>query len=129
MLPVMKTIPISLEERREQRRASLPDAVSEQQLLRRSTARIRYALSELAVCNVENVQHWLDQVALFEGPGRALELYLKMIEYSVPKLSRAEVKVDDGDKANTAELTIDDLQQIIRDGINAAKLENKTTGD
>ncbi len=108
----------------EQRKANLPDALSEQQLQRVSTGRVRYALSQLAQNNVKQVQGWLDAVALVDGPARALELYLKMIEYSVPKLSRTEVKVEDSaGNVAVAQLSIEDLQDMIRKGV---ALESRT---
>lgn len=118
------TEPKTEQELIEQRRASLPDALSEQQLARVSTGRVRYALSQLAQNNVKNVQAWLDAVVVCEGPARALELYLKMIEYCVPKLSRTEVKVEDA-AGNTAvaQLSIEDLQDLIRKGV---ELERRT---
>ncbi len=114
--------PLSPEELREARLNSMPTSLSETALQRVSTGRVRFALSQLAQNNVTQVQHWLDSVALVDGPKAALELYLKMIEYSVPKLSRTEVKVEDSD-GNTAvaQLTIEELQQMIRDGVRFEK--------
>jgi hypothetical protein len=119
-----RTDPVSLEERRAAREASLPDALSEKQLQRVSTGRVRYALSQLAQNNVEEVQSWLDAVVLVDGPKAALELYLKMIEYCVPKLSRTEVKVEDSaGNVAVAQLSIEDLQDLIREGV---RLESRT---
>ena len=104
------------------RKNTLPTSLSEAALQRVSTGRVRFALSQLAQQNVTQVQGWLDAIALVDGPKAALELYLKMIEYSVPKLSRTEVKVEDSE-GNTAvaSLTIEELQQMIRDGVRFEK--------
>ncbi len=114
--------PLTKEELREARLNSMPTSLSETALQRVSTGRVRFALSQLAQNNVTQVQHWLDAIALVDGPKAALELYLKMIEYSVPKLSRTEIKVEDTD-GNTAvaQLSFEDLQQMIRDGIRFEK--------
>ncbi len=112
--------PLTKEELVEQHKASLPDALSEQQLQRVSTGRVRYALSQLAQGNVERVQKWLDAIEIVDGPKAAFELYLKMIEYCVPKLSRTEVKVEDAaGNVAVAQLSIPDLQELIRQGVRA----------
>jgi len=114
--------PLTPTEIRKARKNSMPTSLTEAALQRVSTGRVRFALSQLAQNNVTRVQEWLDAIALVDGPKAALELYLKMIEYSVPKLSRTEVKVEDSD-GNTAvaQLTIEELQQMIRDGVRFEK--------
>lgn len=105
-------------------RANLPDAMSEKQLQRVSVGRLRYALSQLAQNNVQHVQDWLVAIEIADGPKAAMELYLKMIEYSVPKLSRTEVKVEDSaGNALVTELSMDVLQDMVR---NFVKEESRT---
>lgn len=117
-----RTKPLTKKQIVEARKNSMPTSLSESALQRVSTGRVRFALSQLAQNNVTRVQEWLDAIALVDGPKAAMELYLKMIEYSVPKLSRTEVKVEDSD-GNTAvaQLTIEELQQMIRDGVRFEK--------
>ena len=119
-----RTEPITQDEFLMMRAENLPDALSEKALQRVSTGRVRYALSQLAQNNVERIQEWLDAVALVDGPKAALELFLKMLEYSIPKLSRTEVKVEDS-AGNTAValLSMEDLQDLIRKGV---ELEQRT---
>jgi len=119
---MLRTKPLTPQELAKARKNSLPTSISEQQLQRLSTGRVRFALAQLAQQNVTRVQEWLDAIALTDGPKSAMELYLKMIEYSVPKLSRTEVKVEDNE-GNTAvaALSIEDLQQMIRDGVRFEK--------
>ena len=119
-----RTEPITQDEFLMMRAENLPDALSEKALQRVSTGRVRYALSQLAQNNVERIQDWLDAVALVDGPKAALELFLKMLEYSIPKLSRTEVKVEDS-AGNTAValLSMEDLQDLIRKGV---ELEQRT---
>lgn len=111
----MRTEPISLDERRAARRASLPDALTSEQLRRTAVTRMRWALTKFIEDNAVRVQEWIDLVALVDGPKEALELYIKMLEFAVPKLSRAEVSVEDGGKTHTAQLTMEELQNIIRE--------------
>lgn len=117
-----RTAPLTKAEIQEARVASLPVSITETALQRVSTGRVRFALSQLAQNNVVSVQRWLDCIELVDGAKAAFELYLKMIEYSVPKLSRTEIKVEDtaGNTA-VATLTIEELQQMIRDGIRFEK--------
>jgi len=109
------TEPISLDERRAARRASLPDCLTSEQLRRTAVTRMRWSLTQFIEDNAVRVQEWIDLVALVDGPKEALELYIKMLEFAVPKLSRAEVSVEDGGKTHTAQLTMEELQNIIRE--------------
>ena len=111
----MKTAPISLEERRAERRAALPDALTSEQLRRSAVTRMRWSLTQLIEDNAKKVQNWIDLVALVDGPKDALDIYIKLLEFAVPKLSRAEVSVEDGGKTHVAQLTMEDLQNIIRE--------------
>ena len=119
-----RTEPITQDEFLMMRAENLPDALSEKALQRVSTGRVRYALSQLAQNNVERVQEWLDAVAKVNGPKAALELFLKLLEYSVPKLTRTEIKIEDS-AGNTAValLSMEDLQDLIRKGV---ELEQRT---
>lgn len=63
--------------------------------LNKTTRDVREAVSEIARSNVDNVQKWLDRIAR-KQPARALQLYLDLIEYHIPKLSRAELTGDGG---------------------------------
>lgn len=62
----------------------------------KSTTDVRAAIARIAEKNVSKVQGWLDRIAN-EDPDRAFDLYLRMIEYHIPKLSRAEVTGAKGD--------------------------------
>jgi len=56
----------------------------------RATADVRAAIAHIAEAKVSEVEGWLDRVAK-RDPGRACDLYLRLIEYHIPKLSRAEL--------------------------------------
>ena len=67
----------------------------------RATADVRAAIAAFAESNAHKLQDWLNRVA--EGsegvkpdPGRAADLYLRAIEYHIPKLARTEVTGQDG---------------------------------
>ena len=113
-----RTEPVTDRELAERRRDTLPDSLSEEVSRRKSLTRVRKELSELALDNIKYVQEWLDITSVLDGPKAALELYLKLLEFSVPKLSRAEITVENPDADDdVARLTIADLQQLRRDGV------------
>lgn len=93
-----------------------------EQSRRNSTAVVRAQLAILAKGNIQKVQEWLDRTAdgdlvhgVLPDPARALDLFLRMLEFSVPKLSRAEVAVTDTSKDGVAHLTIADLQALLKE--------------
>ena len=62
----------------------------------KATARVREAIANMAEDNAENFALWLSQVAT-TSPEKACDIYLKAIEYHIPKLARTEVTgADDG---------------------------------
>ena len=111
-----RTEPISLAERRAARIASLPNAITADALRKQAVGRMRWTLTQLVEANLPVMQDYLELVAWVDGPKAALELFIKLLEYAVPKLTRAEVAVEAGDKSGTAQLTMAELQQIIREG-------------
>lgn len=55
----------------------------------KASVELRKAFEELQERNFEHVETWLSQVAA-DDPAKALDLYLKMTEYIMPKLARTE---------------------------------------
>lgn len=67
----------------------------------KATADVRAAIAAFAEGNAHKLQEWLDRVA--EGsegvrpdPAKAVDLYLRAIEYHIPKLARTEVTGENG---------------------------------
>jgi hypothetical protein len=56
----------------------------------RATTAVREAIARMAEDNAENFAEWLTKVAV-ESPEKACDIYLKAIEYHIPKLARTEV--------------------------------------
>jgi len=56
----------------------------------RSTAAVREAIAKMAEDNAEKFAEWLEKVAQ-DSPEKACDIYLKAIEYHIPKLARTEV--------------------------------------
>jgi len=59
----------------------------------KATAEVREAIAEFAKANVPQMSEWLAQV---EDPAKRLDLYLRALEYYIPKLARTEVTGEDG---------------------------------
>ena len=62
----------------------------------KATQAVREAIARMAEENAENFLQWINQVAA-TNPEKACDIYLKAIEYHIPKLARTEVTgKDDG---------------------------------
>jgi hypothetical protein len=59
-----------------------------------TSPKIRQMLNELLAANMDNANYWLQQVAA-SNPKVALELYLDLCQFSIPKLKAVAVQVDD----------------------------------
>lgn len=53
----------------------------------RATRDVREAIAVFAQDNVDNMTTWINQI---EDPAKKLDLYLRALEYHVPKLARTE---------------------------------------
>lgn len=60
----------------------------------KATSAVREAIARMAEENSENFIGWLNQVAA-SNPEKACDIYLKAIEYHIPKLARTEVTGND----------------------------------
>lgn len=104
-----------------------PAALSQPQVKAVTQNRIRSAMSELAHGNIENVHKWLQQVAegiaveqadgstkmvSLPNPARAVELFLSLAEYTLPKLKAVTVDVRSKD-GSVKNLSISDLESIV----------------
>jgi hypothetical protein len=67
---------------------------------------IRAAFRELTEANMDKVQGWLDQVAA-EDPNSALDKFLKLAEYVLPKLARVETTHEAGENLKTFTIQIE----------------------
>lgn len=59
----------------------------------KATKDVREAIARFAQSTVEDFARW---VAEIDDPAKRCDIYLKAIEYHIPKLSRAEVTGGDG---------------------------------
>jgi len=77
----------------------------------RATADVRAAIATFAEGNAHKLQEWLDSVAEGSGgnrpdPAKAADLYLRAIEYHIPKLARTEVTGNNGGPVEITGITI-----------------------
>lgn len=60
-----------------------------------TTADVRKTIALIAERNVLELEKWLARVAE-DDPDKAADLFLRMIEYHIPKLQRKELTGEDG---------------------------------
>lgn len=65
----------------------------------KATADVRAAIAAFAEANVGKLQEWLDRIAEDE-PARAADLFVRVLEYHIPKLGRTELANPDGSPLN-----------------------------
>jgi hypothetical protein len=94
----------------------------------KSTAQAREAIALLVEGNMDKMQGWLDQIAASD-PKAAIDSIIKLMEYHVPKLARAELSGTDGEEIRThnqyditqlvlSKLTDEQLRQIEQQATN-----------
>ena len=89
--------------------------------------RLRVAICELTDANIQSVQVWLDDVA-GEDPAKAIDFLLRMLEFSVPKLSRVEAQISTGGATgDLGDLTVRDLQEMVLRARKAGSIEGEAT--
>jgi hypothetical protein len=60
----------------------------------KTTLAVREAVAAFATANVDKMSEWLNSIG---DPARKLELFLRALEFHVPKLARTEVSGADGE--------------------------------
>jgi hypothetical protein len=83
----------------------------------KSTQKVRDAIAKFSEDNVEQFAEWVKRVAE-DDPKGAADIFLKAIEYHIPKLARQEITGKDGEdisiKSNldVSKLTTEQLKAI-----------------
>jgi len=73
----------------------------------KATADVRAMIAKVAEENATAFGRWLARVAK-DDPAKAADLYLKAIEYHIPKLARTEVTGKDGEPVRIVASTHDE---------------------
>ena len=58
----------------------------------KATGEVKAAIAAFTSANVDKLDEWLNSI---EDPAKRLDLYLKALEYTMPKLARSEVVGDE----------------------------------
>jgi hypothetical protein len=84
----------------------------------KATKDVKEAIARFAEGNVHKLEEWLETIAYGDGdlvkpdPAKAADLYMKVIEYHIPKLARQEVV---GDKENPVEIAVSMRPKMTRE--------------
>ena len=73
-----------------------PKAGRPKGLQNKATIVAKEAIARFVDGNADRLQEWLDQIAVQDGPQAAFKCFSDLLEYHVPKLSRAEVSGPEG---------------------------------
>lgn len=65
----------------------------------KATQEARAVIAKVAEATAPKIQGWLNKVAA-ESPEKALDLFLKLLEYHVPKLARTELTGGNDEEGN-----------------------------
>jgi hypothetical protein len=80
----------------------------------KTTTDVRLIIAKVAEKNGAKLSAWLDRVAR-KSPAKAIDLYLRMIEYHIPKLSRQEIVKPPSGPArilDSSQLTAEQREQL-----------------
>lgn len=80
----------------------------------KDTRDVRLIIAQVAERNGSKLSAWLDRVAR-KNPAKAIDLYLRMIEYHIPKLSRQEIvkpAPGNGRVIDSSQLTAEQREQL-----------------
>jgi len=83
--------------------------------INRSTEQAKLTLARLANKGLDNITEDIDKIRK-ENPIKAAEIYLKLLEYVVPKLKSVDMKVDAEVNARVEKLQIEVIQRENKDG-------------
>jgi hypothetical protein len=78
----------------------------------KATKDVKEAIARFAEGNVHKLEEWLETIAYGDGdqvkpdPAKAADLYMKVIEYHIPKLNRTEMTGDGGGPVQVTGITI-----------------------
>lgn len=88
-----------------------PLALSQHQAKKITQNRIRSAMAELAHGKIDKVNGWLDEVG-DKDPARAIELFMELASFSLPKLKSVEVSVT-APGQDVKNYTVAQLEQLL----------------
>jgi hypothetical protein len=105
-MPTEERIGLTLSEPNHPRAMALPS------VNKITTARIRQMVSQLSAEAYPEVLQWLRTVA-HDSPAKAIELYIELLQFSIPKVKAVAVAVNDTSAGAPHKLSLADLQAIV----------------
>lgn len=91
-----------------------PKGGSRKGIPNKATANAREAIARFVDGNADRLNGWLDEIEAKDGPKAAFACFTDLLEYHVPKLSRAEIE------ANVTHRTLDQELAALNALANAA---------
>lgn len=91
--------------------AQHPLALTQRQAKQITQNRMRSAMAELSHGKIDRIAVWLEEVAK-ESPAKAIELWMQLAEFSLPKLKSIEVNVADS-SGNVRNYTVAQLEALV----------------
>lgn len=82
--------------------------------INKATRDVRLIIAKVAEKNAAKIEGWLTRIGR-KNPAKAMDLYLRMLEYHIPKLTRAEiVRPDDKNQRviDSSQLTAEQREQL-----------------
>lgn len=86
-------------------------ALTQQQAKKVTQNRIRSAMAEMAHGKIDQVNTWLDEVGA-KDPARAIELFMELTQFSLPKLKSMEVGITNPSR-ELKDLSIGQLEAML----------------
>ena len=75
----------------------------------KATAVAKEAFARFVDGNCERLQGWLDEIAKEDGPRAALDCFMQVAEFHVPKLARTEITGKEGGPVAMVQASKDDV--------------------
>lgn len=82
--------------------------------INRSTEQAKLTLARLANKGLDNITEDIDKIRK-ENPIKAAEIYLKILEYVVPKLKSVDMKIDAEVSAKVEKIKVDVITNGVKD--------------
>lgn len=82
--------------------------------INKSTADVRAIIAIVAEKNARKIDAWLARIGR-KNPAKAMDLYLRMLEYHIPKLTRTEIvkpPANNGRVIDSSQLTAEQREQL-----------------
>ena len=77
----------------------------------KSTEKVRKAVAALLEDNADNISKWIEEIHRDDGAKDAMKVYIDLIEFVMPKLTRAAIDHSSEDGSMTPNVTIEIIKK------------------